>query len=1208
MKRIKKILVTLVITALAANFLVGIGNVGQAFDWDSASAWGSAIGGLFSGGGDGSLSFTNYEGGLATLDTEGYDSALTASSDLKSFVLKVVNFALGFLGLIAVLMIIYAGVTYVTSAGQDEKTGNAKKTITYAAVGLLIVLGSFAFVNTVIKAALVGEGGQGTQGAFGQNYGNGFNAMAEEVKGIAVDIYTGYVLLANETESFKNILSDSQKDSLAIESLPQRSTVIAFLQDTKTKLFEIKTRTGALTSVSAALNDKIREIELKIDEINNIRVYGKRNADSEKAYVKIENDQLVHLQTDGSDEFWNAFAESSGLIDDTGAYMGYTKVDGGYDMLVAWRDYKETLNFDTIVPLLGENYQKQLEKNLDRLKQIYDLVSSISAIGQDSSTEAGKAYADMLKTPEGTPYGGFYGSLYTAVSKDSWKLDTLEIDTTAESFLLPGLEAHSIYYTKLLDLKFVNARLHADTVSGNAPLTVILDVGASADPAGGSIDDGNVVWDPAGTQTVNGVLSKLPQMKDGTMNTESYDSSKGAPNGTISDLNVILPTNASVKCDKAADAEAESKIAKTSRRCHFEKPGTYLAMVVVNSNDPSKYGPGVSILKITANPPTTEIDLKGSSPLQPESYIIHYVDSNSSTPDPIGSVNESQLVVVESEVKDLVLDATGTKAESFKWTFGNGEMTDWATNLNRVTSKEFGAYPIGSYPVKLEVMNKSGVIDSKTFNLVVKNVAANLTAESAEAKVDVKGDNTIIVNSLVTFDGSSSIASRGNKITDYKWDIYKIQEKTAIGSGAPVNKDDSNQGPNKSIYQYTFKETGWYEVRLMVNGANNGPSDTDETNPGMKIKVVSKPPVAAFDYEVLDPTLPGTLVFNNESLDPDNKAEDLEYTWTVTPAQADVDRGGVKVKNWEITNASITNGEIKITASGADPIIKFNEKGPYKVKLRVNVKPDLVAEEEFAEIEKEFEITKTIDVEWDKTKQKTAGKINEDFVFFLKSTNAVGYEIKFGDGETASGEKFPAEGVKHQYKQGGRYVVEVTVFDADDEDNLIKKRVLISGGDMPVAYASISVNDAEVIDDTIPVEVVRTDKLLFSGTKSMNSDGTGRKLKYSWDFGDMEKSSLKEAKHSYSELSPKTGFYEAKLSVYDENDVKKTANDTVQVNVCPAPPKYTVIEAIPLVAGVAPVTPVVVNTKAYGVVDPDNGKVVKYRWWYFDVNDPEEER
>lgn len=71
---------------------------------------------------------------------------------LRVLVLRIVNYFLGFLGLLAVIMVIVGGVMYVTAAGKDEQTGKAKKVIMFALVGIIIILLSFAIVNTIIGA------------------------------------------------------------------------------------------------------------------------------------------------------------------------------------------------------------------------------------------------------------------------------------------------------------------------------------------------------------------------------------------------------------------------------------------------------------------------------------------------------------------------------------------------------------------------------------------------------------------------------------------------------------------------------------------------------------------------------------------------------------------------------------------------------------------------------------------------------------------------------------------------------------------------------------------------------------------------------------------------------------------------------------------------------------------------------------------------
>lgn len=72
---------------------------------------------------------------------------------LRGIVLKIVNFFLTFLGLLAVVMVIYGGFLYVSSAGNEESVGKAKKILLYAGLGIIVIIVSFALVNTILGAA-----------------------------------------------------------------------------------------------------------------------------------------------------------------------------------------------------------------------------------------------------------------------------------------------------------------------------------------------------------------------------------------------------------------------------------------------------------------------------------------------------------------------------------------------------------------------------------------------------------------------------------------------------------------------------------------------------------------------------------------------------------------------------------------------------------------------------------------------------------------------------------------------------------------------------------------------------------------------------------------------------------------------------------------------------------------------------------------------
>ena len=97
--------------------------------------------------------FAQGNGFLNTADNPSTISNATGGqTSARALVLTIVNFFLGFLGLLAVLMIIYGGILVLTSAGNPEAAGKGKKILLYAAVGILIILLSFAIVSTVLTA------------------------------------------------------------------------------------------------------------------------------------------------------------------------------------------------------------------------------------------------------------------------------------------------------------------------------------------------------------------------------------------------------------------------------------------------------------------------------------------------------------------------------------------------------------------------------------------------------------------------------------------------------------------------------------------------------------------------------------------------------------------------------------------------------------------------------------------------------------------------------------------------------------------------------------------------------------------------------------------------------------------------------------------------------------------------------------------------
>ncbi len=71
--------------------------------------------------------------------------------DLIGWIKGLLNFMIAVSGLIAVVMLIIAGYSFITAGGDEDKVGKATKSLTYAIVGLAICLISVLIVNFVVN-------------------------------------------------------------------------------------------------------------------------------------------------------------------------------------------------------------------------------------------------------------------------------------------------------------------------------------------------------------------------------------------------------------------------------------------------------------------------------------------------------------------------------------------------------------------------------------------------------------------------------------------------------------------------------------------------------------------------------------------------------------------------------------------------------------------------------------------------------------------------------------------------------------------------------------------------------------------------------------------------------------------------------------------------------------------------------------------------
>lgn len=76
----------------------------------------------------------------------GYDTDM----DITAAIGLVIRVLIGMLGIVFLLLTIYAGFTWMTAAGDTKKVDKAKGILTTAVIGLVIVLAAYSITSFVI--------------------------------------------------------------------------------------------------------------------------------------------------------------------------------------------------------------------------------------------------------------------------------------------------------------------------------------------------------------------------------------------------------------------------------------------------------------------------------------------------------------------------------------------------------------------------------------------------------------------------------------------------------------------------------------------------------------------------------------------------------------------------------------------------------------------------------------------------------------------------------------------------------------------------------------------------------------------------------------------------------------------------------------------------------------------------------------------------
>ena len=86
------------------------------------------------------------------LDVTRNAAGYSGTADVNVIVGRAIQIALGALGIVFVLFLIYGGILWMVAAGDKEKVAKATRMLTNTTIALVVIVASYAIATYVVQA------------------------------------------------------------------------------------------------------------------------------------------------------------------------------------------------------------------------------------------------------------------------------------------------------------------------------------------------------------------------------------------------------------------------------------------------------------------------------------------------------------------------------------------------------------------------------------------------------------------------------------------------------------------------------------------------------------------------------------------------------------------------------------------------------------------------------------------------------------------------------------------------------------------------------------------------------------------------------------------------------------------------------------------------------------------------------------------------
>ncbi|PJE76385.1 hypothetical protein COV05_04825 [Candidatus Uhrbacteria bacterium CG10_big_fil_rev_8_21_14_0_10_48_16] len=81
------------------------------------------------------------------------------TTNIREVIARIIQSILGVTGSLALLMFIYGGFLFLISAGEAERVKKGKEVMKWAILGLVVIIGAYMIVSTIVTALETGTVG-----------------------------------------------------------------------------------------------------------------------------------------------------------------------------------------------------------------------------------------------------------------------------------------------------------------------------------------------------------------------------------------------------------------------------------------------------------------------------------------------------------------------------------------------------------------------------------------------------------------------------------------------------------------------------------------------------------------------------------------------------------------------------------------------------------------------------------------------------------------------------------------------------------------------------------------------------------------------------------------------------------------------------------------------------------------------------------------